>query len=168
MSLTLRRTQAADPEREAELLPSLDIEALHGLLHERGEVDLAATLLLRLTPEGAQSLAALLARFRRRYSRPSLFRSYTRLLNTTGARRVDLAVAFLRGAGNAGCRVYSNLGDDAMTTNQITAPQHLYALPLPHAQHGDVTPDVESDRKEEPHAFMPPWLSAPRGSSWDR
>src|SRR5207248_423971 len=104
--LMLRRARADDPEREAELPHTLDIEALHALLHQRGEADLAAALLLRLTPEGAQDLAALLARFRRRHSTPGLFRSYTRLLDAPGARQVDLAVAFLRGAGHAGCRVY--------------------------------------------------------------
>src|SRR5579884_1150303 len=109
MSLTLRRTPADAPEREAELPHTLDVEALHVLLHQRGEADLATALLLRLTPAGAGDLAALLARFRRRYSTPGLFRSYRHLLDADGARQVDLAVAFLRGAGQAGCRVYPDL-----------------------------------------------------------
>src|SRR5579875_2914735 len=106
MSLTLRRTRADDPTRDAELPQTIDVEALHALLHRRGEADLAAALLLRLTPAGAGDLAAHAARFRRRYSTPGLFRSYTRLLDAEEARQVDRAVAFLRGAGHAGCRVY--------------------------------------------------------------
>src|SRR5579875_1527274 len=130
MSLTVRRTRAADPARDAEIPNTLDIEVLHALLHQRGEADLAAALLLRLTPVGAGDLAALLARFRRRYSTPGLFRSYTRLLDVEGARQVDLTVAFLRGASHTGCRVYLDpqAGDDE-TAAASERPRPLYPLP---------------------------------------
>src|SRR5579864_3898360 len=106
MSIIVRRTRARDPEVDAELPQTIDVEGVHTLLHQRGEADLAALLLLRLTPEGARELAALLARFRRRWTTPRLFRSYRRLLDAGQARSLDLTVAFLLGAGHAGCRVY--------------------------------------------------------------
>ena len=176
MGLTLRRTRADDPEREAELARTIDIDALHALLHQRGEADLAAALLLRLTPAGAQDLAALLARFRRRHSKPGLFRSYTRLLDAEAARQVDLAVAFLRGAGHAGCRVYPDPRadhDDAPV--EPTRPRPLYPLP----RDGESACDPEGDgedadvsgampRAHSPRSIMPPWLPRPHGSSWDR
>ncbi len=176
MSLTLRRTRSDDPAREEELPHTIDIDALHALLHQRGEADLAAALLLRLTPAGAQDLAALLARFRRRCSRASLFRSYTLLLDADGARRVDLAVAFLRGAGYAGCRVYPDpQADDDDASAQSARPRPLYPLP----SDGEGARDLEGDgedadvsgampRAHSPRSIMPPWLPRPHGSSWDR
>ncbi len=176
MGLTLRRTRADDLEREAELARTIDIGALHALLHAHGETDLAAALLLRLTPEGARDLAALLARFRRRHSTPSLFRSYKRLLDAEGARRVDLAVAFLRGAGHAGCRVYPDpQADDDNASTEPVRPRPLYPLP----RDGEGARDPEGDgedadvsggtpRAHSPRGIMPPWLPRPHGSSWDR
>ncbi len=176
MTMTLRRTRADDPERDAELSRTIDIGALHALLHMHGETDLAAALLLRLTPAGAQDLAALLARFRRMYSKPGLFRSYTRLLDAEGARRVDLTVAFLRGAGHAGCRVYPDpQADDDDAPVEPTRPRPLYPLPSDdegaHDPEGDAEDTGESG--DRPHAhppqgIMPPWLPRPHGSSWDR
>ena len=171
MTLTLRRTRAVDPERDAELPHTIDVEALHALLHQRGQADLAAALLLRLTPEGARDLAALLTWFRRRHSTPGPFRSYRRLLDAAGARHVDLAVAFLRGAGSAGCRVYPNPNDEG-TVDHTAQPQRLYALPLT-AGEGDGrdvagAPGTGNDEGERPRGIMPPWLPAPHGSSWDR
>jgi len=176
MSLTLRRTRADDPAREAELPQMIDIGRLHTLLHAHGEADLAAALLLRLTPDGAQDLAALLARFRRGHSTPGLFRSYRRLLDAEGARRVDLAAAFLRGAGHAGCRVYPDpRADDDDTPVEPVRPRPLYPLP----SDGETERETEDDAEDldesggRPHAhppqgIMPPWLPRPHGSSWDR
>jgi len=176
MSLMLRRTRSDDPARDAELFPTIDIDALHALLHQRGEADLAAALLLRLTPAGAQDLAALLARFRRRYSKPRLFRSYTRLLDAEAARQVDLAVAFLRGAGHAGCRVYPDPRtdhDDAPV--EPTRPRPLYPLPRDDESERDLEGDGEgtvvsggTPHAHSPRGIMPPWLPRPHGSSWDR
>lgn len=176
MSLKLRRTRADDPERDAELPHTIDVEALHALLHERGEADLAAALLLRLTPEGAGDLAALLARFRRRHSKPGPFRSYMRLLDAEGARHVDLAVAFLRGAGHTGCRVYPDpqAGDDEIAVTS-ERPRPLYPLP----SDGECECDPEGDGEDTdasggtshehlPKGIMPPWLPRLSGSSWDR
>jgi len=176
MGLTLRRTRADDPERDAELSPTIDIRALHALLHAHGEADLAAALLLRLTPEGAQDLATLLARFHRRHSKPGLFRSYTRLLDADGARRVDLAVAFLRGAGHAGCRVYPDpQTDDDDTPIESARPRPLYPLPCDGEGERDLEGDGEDTRasgdtlrEHSPRGIMPPWLPRPHGSSWDR
>ncbi len=176
MSLILRRTRADDSDRDAELPPTIDIGPLHALLHEHGAPDLAAALLLRLPPEGALDLAALLARFRRGHSKPSLFRSYTRLLNAKEARRVDLAVAFLGGAGHASCRVYPDPqtdGDDMPV--EATRPHPLYSLP----SNGEGERTLESDgedmdasdgapRERPSRNIMPPWLPRPHGSSWDR
>ncbi len=176
MGLTLRRTRADDPEREVELARTINTGALHALLHAHGETDLAAALLLRLTPEGARDLAALLARFRRRHSKPGLFRSYTRLLDADGARRVDLAVAFLRGAGHAGCRVYPDpQADDDGAPVESARPHPLYPLP----SDGEGARDLEGSAEDagaldgtlhthSPQDIMPPWLPRPRGSSWDR
>jgi len=176
MGLTLRRTRADDPEREAELARTIDIGALHALLHAHGETDLAAALLLRLTPEGARDLAALLARFHRRHSTPGLFRSYTRLLDADGARRVDLAVAFLRGAGHAGCRIYPDPQmDDDDTPVEPARLRSLYPLPSGDESERDPEGDREdtdvsggTPRAHLPQGIMPPWLPRPHGSSWDR
>ncbi len=176
MSLTLRRTRVDDPARDAELPHTIDVEALHALLHQRGAADLAATLLLRLTPEGARDLATLLARFRRRYSTPGLLRSYTRLLDAEGARRVDLAVAFLRGAGYAGCRVYPDPRTEADEAPVASAPPRpLY--PLPDTDESERDPEGDEDdtdasdgtpRESQSRGIMPPWLPRPRGSFWDQ
>jgi len=176
MGLTLRRTRADDHAREAELPHTIDIDALHALLHAHGEADLAAALLLRLTPDGARDLAALLARFRRRHSTPGLFRSYTRLLDAEGARRVDLAAAFLRGAGHAGCRVYPDpRTDDDDTPIESARPRPLYPLSSDDESERDPEGDEEdtdvssgTPREHLPRGIMPPWLPKPRGSSWDR
>ncbi len=174
MGLTLRRTRADDPAREVELARTIDIRALHALLHAHGEADLAAALLLRLTPDGARDLAALLARFRRGHSKPGLFRSYKRLLNADGARRVDLAAAFLRGAGHAGCRVYPDpQTDDADTPVEAARPRPLYLLSGDSEGACDSEGDVEDagaldGTPHSPRGIMPPWLPRPRGSSWDR
>ncbi len=176
MRLTLRRTRADDPERDAELPSTIDIGALHALLHEHGAPDLAAALLLRLPPEGAHDLAALLARFRRGHSKPGLFRSYTRLLNAEEARRVDLAVAFLRGAGHAGCRVYPDPQTDVDDMPvEATRPHPLYSLPSSGESERTLENDGEdsdaSDGTPREHLsrnIMPPWLPRPHGSSWDR
>jgi len=176
MGLTLRRTRADDPEREAELARTIDIGALHALLHAHGEADLAAALLLRLTPEGTWDLAALLARFRRGHSKPGLFRSYKRLLDADGARCVDLAAAFLRGAGHAGCRVYPDpQADDDDTPVEAARPRPLYPLPSDdegaHDPEGDAEDTGESGGRPHAHppqGMMPPWLPRPQGSSWDR
>jgi len=174
MSLIVRRTHAADPERDAELPHIIDVEALHALLHERGEADLAAALLLRLTPEGAGDLAALLARFRRRHSKPGPFRPYTRLLDAEGARHVDLAVAFLRSAGHAGCRVYPDPQTDADEAPVASVrPRPLYSLPTDDESAGEgdgEDADASGDRPSErlPQGIMPPWLPRPHGSTWDR
>ena len=178
MGLTLRRTRADDPEREAELARTIDIGALHALLHTHGEADLAAALLLRLTPEGAGDLAALLARFRHGHSKPGLFRSYKRLLDADAARRVDLVVAFLRGAGHAGCRVYPDpQTDDDDTPVEAARPRPLYPLLSDGKDERDPEGDVEDEDTEasgdtpgahSPRGIMPPWLPRPHGSSWDR
>ncbi len=178
MGLTLRRTRADDPERDTELSQTIDIGALHALLHAHGEADLAAALLLRLTPEGARDLAALLARFRRGHSKPGLFRSYKRLLDADEARRVDLAVAFLRGAGHAGCRVYPDpQTDDDDTPVEAARPRPLYPLLSDGKDERDPEGDVEDEdteasgdpsRAHPPRSIMPPWLPRPHGSSWDR
>lgn len=176
MCLTLRRTRADDPARDAELPQTLDVEALHTLLHRRGEADLAAALLLRLTPEGAGDLAALLMRFRRRYSTPGLFRSYARLLDAEGARQVDLAAAFLRGAGHAGCRVYHDpAADDGEQPPASTWPRPLYPLSDggesecdPEGDGEDVDPTSGTPRDQPPQGIMPSWLPRPHGSAWDR
>jgi len=164
MTMTLRRTRADDLERDAELSPTIDIGALHALLHAHGEADLAAALLLRLAPEGALDLAALLARFRRRHSKPGLFRSYTRLLDADGARRVDLAAAFLRGAGHAGCRVYPDPQSDDDTLAEAARPRPLYPL----SSDGERNPKDAGASGDSPRGIMPPWLPRPHGSSWDR
>jgi len=173
LRLTLRRTHANDPERDAELPPTIDIGALHALLHEHGAPDLAAALLLRLPPEGAHDLAALLARFRRGHSKPGLFRSYKRLLNTEEARRVDLAVAFLRGAGYAGCRVYPD--PQTNVDDMPVKPRPLYPLPSSGESERTLEGDGEdtdapggTPREHPSRGIMPPWIPRPHGSSWDR
>ncbi len=176
MTMTLRRTRANDPERDAELSRTIDIGALHALLHTHGEADLATALLLRLTPTGAQDLAALLARFHRRYSKPRLFRSYTRLLDAEAARHVDLAVAFLRGAGHAGCRVYPDpRTDHDEAPVEPVRPRPLYPLPSDDESARDPEGDAEdtdvsggTPHAHAPRGIMPPWLPRPHGSSWDR
>ncbi len=176
MSLTLRRTRADDSERDAELPPTIDIGPLHALLHEHGAPDLAAALLLRLPPEGAHDLAALLARFRREHSRPRLFRSYKRLLDAKEARHIDLTVAFLRGSGYAGCRVYPDLQTDVDDMPvEATRPHPLYPLPSDSESERTLEGDGEdsdaSDGTPREHLsrnIMPPWLPRPHGSSWDR
>jgi len=173
MTVTVRRTRASDPEVDAELPPEIEIDTLHALLHQHGAADLGGLLLMRLTPDAARDLAALLARFRRTHTRPGLFRSYRRLLDADQARSLDLAVTFFLGAGEAGCRVY--LDPRAMRTPVAShAAPHLVPLPVPIADDEgavDRTPATPPDTVDEllgAPRIMPPWLPRPSGSSWDR
>lgn len=164
MPLILRRSRADDPEQEAEVPRALDALLVHALLHQHGAGDLAALLLLRLTPDGACELASLLARFRRQHTQPRLLRSYRRLLTTEQARALDQVVAFLLGAGHAGCRVYP----DPTALEQPDAPSdHLVvdgggAVNQPEASHPTAVPSAL------PEGIMPAWLPRPKGSSWER
>lgn len=169
--MMLRRTRAGDPERDVELPQTIDVGALHTLLHQRGRADLAALLLLRLTPEGTQDLAILLTRFRRQATRPSLFRSYRRLLNAEQAQHVDLAIAFLCGAGHAGCRVYPDpRATSAPRTSLRILPSAAFTEDEGEEQDDDQagTSRDTADGPCGPRPIMPSWLPRPGGSSWDQ